>query len=205
MIGVLQHIFDKSKPKCKGVIHVGAHYGQEIPLYFQLGIENIIAYEPLDQCFEKLYAQFFYKDVALRKKCVGNLNGEIEMNVEEANHGQSSSVLAPKKHLEQYPDIKFDKKVTVPIVRLDDDVEFKDYYNVLVVDVQGYELEVFKGATELLRENIEYIICEVNYVEMYSHCAMVEDIDFFLRDFGFKRVMTTWEGGDWGNALYVKL
>jgi hypothetical protein len=70
-------------------------------------------------------------------------------------------------------------------------------------DVQGYELEVFKGGKETL-STIDYIYCEINRAELYEHCPMVSDIDNFLSEFGFERVETLWACSTWGDALYIK-
>ena len=204
MVGALGHIFDKSKPKCKGIIHVGGHFGQEIPFYLDKITKNVVVYEPLDSCFKVLFDTHGYS-VDCRKKAVGSISGEVELYVESANYGQSSSVLKPKKHLEQYPKIVFDKKETCKIITLDEDIKNPEEFDVLVVDVQGYELEVFLGAKNLLNNNINFIICEVNLEEMYENCARVSDLDSHLVESGFFRILTTWEGDSWGNALYARL
>ena len=46
------------------------------------------------------------------------------------------------------------------------------------MDVQGYELEVLKGATETLK-HVDYVYCEVNRDEVYEGNAYVEEIDEF--------------------------
>ena len=38
----------------KGIIHVGAHYGEEISEYVDNGIQEIIVFEPLSECFDTL-------------------------------------------------------------------------------------------------------------------------------------------------------
>ena len=53
-------------------------------------------------------------------KNTGNDNKLIEMYVEDANMGQSSSILKPEIHLKQYPHIIFNKKELVEMKRLDD-------------------------------------------------------------------------------------
>ena len=53
--------------------------------------------------------------------------------------------------------------------------------------MQGYELEVFKGATKTL-ESIDLILAEINKEEMYKDCARVEDLDNYLQGFGFERI-----------------
>jgi hypothetical protein len=71
------------------------------------------------------------------------------------------------------------------------------------VDVQGYELEVFKGSDSFLK-HMQFVYCEVNRDEVYENCPMVDDIDKFLESYGFSRVATDWAGDTWGDALYVK-
>jgi hypothetical protein len=71
------------------------------------------------------------------------------------------------------------------------------------IDVQGYELEVFKGGKDFLNE-VDYIITEVNRDEVYKGCAKIDELDSFLAPYGFNRVETTWDGGTWGDAFYIK-
>ena len=87
---------------------------------------------------------------------------------------------------------------------LDEIMQGKEF-NFLNIDVQGYELEVLRGA-EICLENVYYIIVEVNKAELYQGCPMVEEIDDFLSGFGFSRVETEWRHNreKWGDALYVK-
>jgi len=49
MVGALTHIFDKSKPKCRVIIHVCGHFGQEILV---LGSEGQIG-KPVCKFLEK--------------------------------------------------------------------------------------------------------------------------------------------------------
>ena len=125
------------------------------------------------------------------------------MYIETANQGQSSSILEPGIHTRQYPHITFDNKLEVDMVRLDDFIEESTDYNFINIDVQGYELEVMKGAVDTLK-NVDYIMSEVNRDEVYINCSKVDELDSFLSDFGFSRVETTWDGLTWGDALYVK-
>jgi FkbM family methyltransferase len=143
---------------------------------------------------------------------VFNYEGKISMNVETANNGQSSSILKPALHLLQYPHIKFEDTVEVNITTLDNFMTSyysngfmgeAPKYNMINIDVQGYELEVFKGGAKTL-ENIDYIITEVNRDVVYHQCPFIDDLDLFLSKFGFKRVETDWAGNTWGDAFYIK-
>jgi len=101
----------------KGVLHIGAHYGQENKVYEELQIENRIFFEPLSNNFRKLSENVDSK-FTLINKALGDFNGEVEMYVEKENSGQSSSVLKPSLHLVQYPYITFQDKEKVEIARL---------------------------------------------------------------------------------------
>ena len=203
MIQLASLIIDKTKPPIKGVIHVGAHMGQEIPFYAQqLGLKDIRVYEPLPLVFPVLEANYGRLATCVNK-AVGAENGETEMNVETVNGGQSSSILPSKEHSIKYPHITFDKKIKVEVVALDSDVPDKSLYDFLVIDVQGYELNVLKGAKELL-SNIRLIYTEINLAEMYEGCARLNDLDIFLKPYGFTRILTQFEQPEWGNAFYLK-
>jgi len=188
-----------------GVVQIGAHYGQEYKIYKKSGIKNLIFFEPLKETFSVLSNNVPKSDdILLINSALGNFVGEVEMFVETANKSQSSSILKPRGHKYQYPHIKFNKKEKVKITTLDDfftNVEQK--HNVVCIDVQGYELEVFKGAEKSLK-NIDLIISEVNRAELYKGNAYVNDLDKFLERFNFKRVETNWVGQTWGDAVYIK-
>jgi FkbM family methyltransferase len=135
---------------------------------------------------------------------LGNTTGEVEMFVETANHGMSSSVLEPGSHLESYPQITFDTKEKVKIDKLDN-LEFdRSKFNALNLDVQGYELEVLKGAANTL-DTINIIFTEVNFAEVYKGCGKLVDIDEFLRGYGFGRFFShLYESVGYGDAIYIK-
>ncbi|MDJ0719540.1 MAG: FkbM family methyltransferase [Prochloraceae cyanobacterium] len=197
-----EELFQKYHLKIRGIIHVGAHYGQESDIYQKFRINNLVFFEPLSKNFEILQSHVG-QNAKLFQKALGNENKKVKMYVEKANNGMSSSILKPKKHLKQYPNIVFDSEEMVDMVRLDDILEEQDNYNFLIIDVQGYELEVLKGSRETL-QNIDYILSEVNRDELYENCVRVEQLDDFLAQFNFQRLETNWEGGTWGDAFYVK-
>ena len=185
-----------------GIIHVGGHYGEELQDYIDEGIQDIVLFEPLDENFdilkekaEKLNANIKGFQVAL-----GSEKGTATMYVSD-NEKQSSSILKPKVHLTHHPHVNFPETEEVEVGRMDDYPTGN--YNFLNMDVQGYELEVLKGATETLKK-VNYVYCEVNRDEVYENNAYVEEIDEFLAQYGMERVETDWEGDIWGDALYIK-
>lgn len=186
-----------------GIIHVGAHYGQEYHDYVAVGCPKVLFIEPCDKAFAVLKETFGGNpNVTLFQSACGAAFSIGTMNVEQANKGMSNSLLRPAKHLEQYPSIRFTETEEVEVRQLDEILEHTGFSgNLLVMDVQGYELEVLKGAPETLR-HIDYIYCEINRDEVYEGCAKVWELDAFLKD--FTRVETSWDGGTWGDAIYKR-
>jgi len=206
----MKDFIEKYKIECKGVIHIGAHFGSEITSYNELKFKNIIFVEPLKKTFQRLLQTVSQNNcdpecvVEFWNKALGNKIGTEEMYVEVVNLGQSSSILKPDYHLRQYPGIVFPYRETVEISTLNHELrDNKNEFNVLNIDVQGYELEVLKGSTDIL-PNIDIINTEVNKVHMYENCPLISEIDDFLSQFNFVKVDENWMGQVWGDAIYVK-
>lgn len=198
------NLFNKYHFKVKGVIQVGAHRGQENGLYVKHGIENIVYVEPSSKNFSILQSKFNGNpSVILFNVACGEVSGEEVAYLDTTNQGMSSSLLKPKVHLEQHKEVIFDDAEVWTVKRLDDLPIEKEKYNLLNMDVQGFEDRVLRGATETLK-HIDYIFTEVNRHEMYEGCAMVEDLDKLLPD--FQRVETGWasETHGWGDSLLVR-
>lgn len=204
MIIQITDIIEKYNMNISGVIHIGAHYAEEVPNYIQSGIREIVLFEPLRENFQIIRANvspFTYVKIRKHQVALGNDNRTVTMNL-SSNGLESSSILKPKRHLELYPDITFDRTEEVEMQRLDDYNCKK--CNFINMDVQGYELEVLKGAEETL-EHIDYVYCEVNQSEIYEGNAFINQIDDYLSKYNMKRVETSWwYDAGWGDALYIK-
>lgn len=198
------NLYKKYNMDIKGIVHIGAHYGEEIQEYVDNGIQNITVFEPLTKNFDVLTKrmQNINANVSGHQVALGSSKGTAVMYL-SSNQAQSSSILKPKQHLELHPDVSFDGTEEVEVCILDD-YDFGDA-NFINIDVQGYELEVFKGGKKTL-EQIDYIYCEVNRDEVYEGNPLVEEVDQFLSTYGFNRVETKWPEKyyTWGDALYIK-
>jgi FkbM family methyltransferase len=202
MILNLNHLINKYNIKVDGILHIGAHHGEEHIIYKNNNIHNIVYFEPLKSNFEILKNNV--DDSIIYNIALGNDVTNIEMFVETQNAGQSSSILEPHLHLSQYPTIVFDRKEIVKMDKLDNIFPtLKSNFNMINIDVQGYELEVFKGAEKTL-EHIDYIISEINRDDVYKNCAKINELQFFLSRFGFKLVEENWLGGIWGDGFFIK-
>jgi FkbM family methyltransferase len=196
---------NKYNLKIEGIILIGAHYGNEYDELISTGAKNIIMFEPLKNNFEVLSNNIKDENVILVNKALGNENKKVIMFVESENKGMSSSVLEPKLHINYYPHIVFNETEEVDMIRLDDMNLDENKYNFILIDVQGYEMEVFKGAEKTL-ENIDYIITEINNVELYRNCVMFKNLTEYLNKFGFVVAddKEATNGSIWGDVLFKK-
>lgn len=201
---MLFDITEYIKTPITGIIQVGAHIGGELEKLKSLS-SNILMFEPQKNIYEQLINTIGNDaNIIAENFALGSSPGKLNMYKESTNGGQSSSLMMPALHTIQYPGIVFNELEEVEIKTLDSYMENKNInYNLMLLDVQGYELEVLKGSSKTLNF-VDYILCEVNRAELYKGCPMVEEIDSYLSQFGFKRHVTSWDGYTWGDALYVK-
>ena len=197
-----------SQFKCNvlGVIHVGGHIGEELQVYKDQGVRNLIMFEPQKHCFDQIVEtsnQMGMTDIKLVNKALGSVVEEKEIVSDPT--GLTGSLLKGKE-VYNFPDLdesKWTHREMVQVSKLDDEIPEDHNYNFLNMDTQGYELEVLKGATRVM-EKIDYVYTEVNKVEVYEDNALVEEIDEFLNGYNMKRVNEWWHVHGWGGAFYVK-
>lgn len=201
--------FDDYKSKysfnVNGIIHVGAHLGQEYEEYINFfGNVKIHFFEPLPEMFLGMQKNLGDKsDVYLHNVALGECDSLKKMYVDTEMLGQCSSVLKPKEFFNIFSHIKFDEKNEITVQQKTLDSYSIDDCNMLTLDVQGYELMVLKGSVKTL-EKIDYIFTEFNTVEMYESCPSLEELDSFLYQRNFIRVETWYTDGNWGDAFYLK-
>lgn len=187
-----------------GIIHVGAHEANEMETYRQDFGENIRMhwFEPDRKIFKRL-ADKLLKDSRcfLYNFALGSVAEKRKIWVEETGEGEASSLLAPKKVLEIYPTLKFTDGPDV-YVRTLDSFKITDS-DVLVLDVQGFELEVLRGSVETL-PRIKHIFSEVNLSELYENCPDLSQLSEFLSHFGFQLRESFWTAGSWGDCYWSR-
>jgi len=186
----------------KGVIHIGANEAEEYNEYKSLDISPIVFFEPIEYNVQQIVNKTkLDSDVTIYPFGLGSK--EETKTFYQSNNRASSSCLKPKIHLDQYPGIRFDEsKIEIKTL---DSFNFGPQFNFLNIDVQGYELEVLKGGLNTL-EHIQYILLEVNNVEMYEGCTLFEPLKEFLNEHDFRYKEADFKMGEdnWGDAFFIK-
>ncbi len=196
----------------KGIIHIGACRGEEVFSYYRNGIKKVILVEANSNLISGLkFKRFVYNkllnmDIEIENFAASNEIGKkIKLNI--ANNTQSSSILKLGKHSDLYPEVKYIKEIDIFTDTINNIFEKKyniDEYNFMNLDIQGAELLALKGSDKILN-HIEAIYTEVNLDEIYLNCAKIDELDKYLENFGFRRVLLETPDSDlWGDALYLK-
>ena len=187
-----------------GSLHIGAHECEEINFYNQLGLENkdIIWIDAIPSKVNEAINRGIpnvYNAVITDKD-----DDNVVFNI--SNNFQSSSVLEFGTHLQEHPWVSYVDKIEQKSITIDTffernniDASKYDFWN---FDIQGAELMALKGAIKSIKY-AKALYLEVKEKELYKKCGLINEIDTFLFQYNFKRVLTNMTPHGWGDALYM--
>lgn len=189
----------------RGIIHIGAHECEEQDFYYKLNIQknDVLWFEALKDKVDIMKQNGFniYNEVISDED-----DKEVLFNV--TNNYQSSSILELGTHLNHNPHVHVTNVIPMKTRRIDtffyNNNIYRYKYNFVNLDIQGAELKALKGMEKYLKESIDYVYTEVNLEKVYVNCALLNEIDEYLGQFGFVRKITDITPYRWGDAFYVK-
>jgi len=151
------------------VIDIGAHIGTfSIPIATE--VEKVIAFEPSTEAFPLLSHNTKENNVSLQliNKALGSKKGSGALIMRNASNSGANTIVSGGN---------------IPITTLDDEVERADF---IKIDVEGMELEVFKGGTRLIERSRPVILFEVNLSQLRAHSASPRMLQKFFSQCGYK-------------------
>jgi len=172
----------------KGVIHIGASTGQERTYYSEINI-NVLWIEAIPKIYQDLLLniQSLPKQRAFNYLVDRSNQDNSFFNI-SSNSGESSSLLALEDHQTMYPDVAFVDSIQLNARSLDWIIETEgidlDMYDSLILDVQGAELRVLKGAVTVIPK-MRYIEVEVADFRAYNSCPILSEMTQFMYANGF--------------------
>jgi FkbM family methyltransferase len=187
-----------------GAFHIGAHDCEEIEFYNRLGVknENMVWIDAIPSKVIEATNRgipYVYHAVITDKD-----DEDVVFNV--SNNIQSSSVLEFGTHSQEHPDVVYIDKINLKSITIDTFFERNvidaSKFNFWNFDIQGAEFMALKGATRSI-QYAKAIYLEVNVKELYKNCGLITEIDTFLEQYKFKRVLTNITQSGWGDALYI--
>ena len=174
--------------KSKGIIHIGANEGQERAQYAKHNLA-VVWIEPIPESFARLKANIepFPNQRAFQYLLAAD-SGSYRLNI-SSNNGESSSILDLARHREVWPSVDYVSQiemvsVTLPQLLATENIDVSAYDSI-VLDTQGSELMILRGAQAVLK-NFQYIRTEAADFESYAGGATVSQIRDFLGAHGFR-------------------
>ena len=179
--------------RAKGVIHVGANVGEERDVYAGLNLPVFWIEADPDACQRLLWNIGEYPNQRARRSLITDTDGDVHVFHVANNGGKSSSMFELGQHKQVWPNVEYVSSFQAEGVTLEtalrrDEVNL-DEYDALVLDVQGAELLVLKGAEGIL-DKFKFIQCEAAEFELYKGGCQLKDLDEFLTARGWKRSQT---------------
>ena len=202
MLIPLHTLVQKYKIQFRGVLHVGAHECEELKDYEKyLQRNKILWIEALPNKVQ--LCQHLYPDVLIRSAIVSDAIEKVKFYV--SNNGQSSSILEMGLHKMFHPNVHYIGYFEGETQLLKNIIcDYEIDYNFLNFDIQGAELKALRGMEQYLSK-VDYLYTEVNSDYVYKGCALITEIDEYLKQFGLERVETKWCGEvRWGDAFYIR-
>lgn len=204
IVGNLEDMCRVHEVKPRGVIHLGAHVGQEIPVYSKWGVPvawveaNADLIPELEKNVKGLPGHMVYHAAIWSKD-------DEQLPFFVANNGGSSSLLPMKLHLKRYPEVLVEKAVQVKTLSIDGLVKRAaldpDEFDFLNMDLQGAEGHAISGMVEQAK-HLRWIYTEVSFEELYADSWLFEWIYAKFRSLGFGLLECRRAGLGWGEALF---
>jgi FkbM family methyltransferase len=190
------------------LLHIGAHLVQERHSYSKFGFEPVAWVEAQRDIVEEarvLLEQ--YPNQRIFQAALWS-SSNYEMTFHIAGHeGSSSSLLEPHLITASHPEVWTKQKYQTLSITLDDLIQresLAEDFRIIVLDVQGAEIEVIKGGTNAL-QNIDYIITEISSIELYKGTAKIRELSEVLDQLDFSMVASELNRSTgWGEALYMR-
>jgi FkbM family methyltransferase len=170
------------------VIDVGANRGQfALFALRRFPKAQLLCFEPLVDAHRKLTEVVGSDPRARIERCaIGSVDGSLSLNVTRSD--DSSSLLEPTAlQLQTFPKTDATSSQEVSVKRLDDIIDAETLMPpfLLKIDVQGFELEVIKGAQRLLSEDGDLLV-ESSFAELYADQALADEVVATLLPQGFR-------------------
>jgi FkbM family methyltransferase len=167
---------------------------------------KIYGFEPVIDLFEKAKERVGNrKNVDIFNLALSDTLGKKIINVSNRFNEiwGSSSLLPPKDHLTNHPDITFNSQKEVQSITLekfisDNSIEKID---LMWLDMQGYEPIVLMNSPNALKIT-KYIYTEVSTMENYEGMILYPEYKRFLESSGYEVIYEGLEWSDGGNVLF---
>jgi FkbM family methyltransferase len=167
------------------VLDVGASRGQfALHARRRFPDARIICFEPLPTSQASI-RRVLGTDVEIVAAAVGAEPGTASMHVSAADDSSSLLPIGERQRAE-FPGTEEASRLDVPVVTLAETLTTAPTEPILLkIDVQGFELDVLRGAGDAIRR-IQTVFVECSFVELYEGQALADEVVTYLSGHGFR-------------------
>jgi|GEM_PF-856084 len=169
------------------ILDIGAAAGETCILFAKaFPTATIHGFEPIAETFRRLELNVApFGNIRVHRTALGSVRSRAKINV--LNRVTSSSILEADPNSAFNGEDFFEARRTeeIQIDQLDNFVRPGDSIALVKMDVQGFELEVLKGATASLGQT-HFVLLEMQNHNIYKGAPQYYELDEFLRNAGFE-------------------
>jgi FkbM family methyltransferase len=200
----------------KEILDIGSwHLGQSLEFHYIFPEATINAFEPVPDSYQLcLDNNSFPNKIFVHNLALTNFNGETKFYAVDPIKSSHPNVGASSllKFMDGLNGSFFNQKwiqneIVVKCSTLDNWCQiYNKKIDIIWIDVQGAELQVFKGGSKTL-DDVKIIFTEVGLKPYYEGHSLKKDIDEYLNNKGFVEITESFElnGFDYeANTIYCK-
>jgi len=157
-------------------VDIGCHKGEILDLFIQYAPNGKhVAFEPIPEYYDRLTEK--YPEVTVYNYALSNSDGEVSFNY--VKNAPAYSGLQQRHYAVKHPEIE---KITVHKTQLDAIISSSTSIDLIKIDVEGGELNVLKGASQLIQQQHPIIIFECGLGASDFYGTNPEDVFEFFED-----------------------
>jgi len=173
-------------------IDVGAHKGEFLRYLLKLNHKKIYVFEPQKEIFKILNKNFGNnKKIKLFNIALGDKNLKKNFYINKLSLTSTFSVnkktlISKIKNFILNSKNSYIDKFLIKTIKLDKILYNQKIYDAfLKVDVEGFELNVLKGANKLISNKVKYVLVEKQFFQLYKNYTPYK-VDLFLKKNNFR-------------------
>ena len=194
MLVLLPNILSHSSESIGTVLHIGAGVGSELETYQKLACEKIVAIEPDAALFKKLSTKARrFSNVETSQTWIGEKSTKAEAQI--FANPRFNSLLPAGNLLEHFANLSQPKITEVNTLTLSDFFSTKltldkRKQNILVIEVQGFEVRLLKACDAELLQHFSLIIVRTSAEMLYQDGANAEQLSTCLNEKSFDLMLS---------------
>tara|TARA_B100000795_G_scaffold206149_1_gene159675 strand:- start:1595 stop:2296 length:702 start_codon:yes stop_codon:yes gene_type:complete len=176
--------------KIDKVIDVGAHKGEFLSYILKLqNVKKIFAFEPQIAIFKILSKKFTQKKIKLSNFAIDKEVSKKFMYINKFTNTSTLSIINNKSFYLKFKNLligskkNFLQKYTVKTNTIDNlfsNIKLKN--TLLKIDVEGFEINVLKGSKQKIANEIDYILIENQFVDLYKNTSSKKNHEFLIKN-----------------------